>query len=350
MNVLSMRNDSKAAQINQAAKELGYSVSGSSFSRDALFFVYLLCQIIKFRKPKAIIVRYLNDHPNLFRSLFLAFNVITTLALARIFKIKILWFLHNVDRETTVNFPRITSFLRFFVGRFSEVIFVTDPLLVPIAQELHPQWANKIDFITFGLRNDKRDISTDAELMNVLLSLQGYRKHGGKVLFCPTGAGEKYSHIAQSVNLCNMASKNNLNYKIVVVGNLTNYLKLNPELKSSIYNHENIILLNKYIKYDAIEISSLIDIYWRSLSDQSVSFTLYEAASVKKPILTLDEGFLGVAIEKYKLGAALNLDMKNLKVCHERLLKWNDESAAEFLANHSWNLTAKKIKCYLEAS
>lgn len=347
LEVLSMRGDSKAEQINQAAKEFGYSVNSSPFNRDVLFFVFLLWRILSFKKPCAVLVRYLNDHPIFFRSLLLALNVVAVVFLCKMFKVRIIWILHNVDGETVENYPAIISFLRRVVGACSKVIFVTDPLLIPVAKEIHPQWADKIDFITFGVRTDKRDTSTDTELLAILLSLQEYRKRGGTVLFCPTSSGDKYSHIENAARLCDVAKKNNISYKVLIVGDLTSYLKSKPELKRSLEGHGDIILLNRYVTYESSKVAAFIDGYWRSLTDQSVSFTLYEAASTRKPVLTLNEGFMGVAIKEYKMGSVLESDMANFKDCHARILRWEDGFAVQFLEKHSWRVAARKINKYL---
>lgn len=347
LKIVSMRNDSKVAQISQAAEELGFSITGSRFDRGVFFFVYLFFLVVNRKKPSAVIVRYLNDHPILIRSLLLALNIIFVIFICRIFKIKVFWFLHNVDSETTVNFPAVTYFLRKLVGDSSSVIFVTDPLLVAVAKGIYPQWMDKIDFITFGVRKDKQKISTDVELMEILSDLQKHRLQGGKVLFCPTAAGDKYSHIASSKKLCDMARKNGVNYKVLMVGDLARYLESDSVLKQDLVGHEDIILLNRYVEYDADVVSGFIDAYWRSLSDQSVSYTLYEAASVNKPVLTLKKGFIGYAIDVYRLGAALDMSMKNFNECHRAISSWDAASALSFLGEHSWEVAARQINKYL---
>jgi hypothetical protein len=252
-----------------------------------------------------------------------------------------------VDKETQENFPRITRFLRLLVSRFSFVIFVTDPLLVPIARRYFPKVQQKIDYITFGLPPQGTRQNTDKELLSLLkdLSLKEGREYS--VLFCPTGSGDKYLHISNAVKLLNCAKNNGIKYKIVIAGQLDSYLNKRPRLMQELLDHPDIFLFSNYINYDSIFVSNYIDAYWRSLKDQSVSFTLYEAALVKKPILTISDGFMGAAVEKYSMGAVLDLNFSNIKTAHQKLMHWNKDDADIFLESHSWDLAAKQISKHI---
>lgn len=343
IKVFSMRNDDKSNFLDIYSNKYGVEILGSYFKRDGLFFVFFIIELLRFNKPKAVIFRYLNDHYSILRTVFLAVNIVLTTIICRFFAIKIIWVLHNVDRETHENYPKITKFLRVLLGNMSAKIFVTDPLLLSFASNKYPMWRDKFDFITFGIRDDKFNLKTDDELLTVLKELAQYREAGGYILFCPTAGGDKYNHLTKTPDLMEKARKLGLCYKVVIVGNIKAYLEKNKKLAKELIKDNDVIVIDRYMKYDADEVSGYIDFYWRSLSDQSVSFTLYEAASVEKPIITLEGGFMSSAVKHYKMGVVLSRDLNNLMDQHVFLLNWEKENASNFLASHSWDIAARKL-------
>lgn len=341
--VFSMRTDVKAKLLNDAGQKYGLSVSGSDYKRNSLFFVFLIKNILKNNFPHAVLFRYFNDHKNMIHSFFLAFNVIFSALLCVLFKIKIFWILHNVDKETSEHYPSIIRFLRKFVGDRATSIYVTDPLLVPVAKKLYPNWSLKIDYITFGSNPQKANLVTNSELLKVLHELNVNKLKNEFVIFCPSAPGDKYTHLQYADKLITSMKKIGVNYKVIIVGNLAEYLRINKDLKIKLVNNSDIVLFENYTSYNLDDIAPFIDFYWRALSDQSVSFTLYEAASIKKPVITLAEGFMMEAIIEYKMGSVCDFEMSNVSYVHESLLRWDEQSAINFLNNHSWEIGVKKI-------
>lgn len=343
--VLSMRSDMKTKFLNEKGSRFGLSLYSSTYKRNALFFLFLLKEIIFLKKPDAVIFRYFNDHVNLIRSVLLAFNVFFTLCLCKVFKVKVFWFLHNINKETHEYYPNIIKAQRCLVGRHSSVIFVTDPLLIPVAKRYYPEWSSKFDFITFGAPNlsfSAQD-TTDKEVIDLLKALKSKKRDNSFLLFCPTGAGDKYTHLHKATLLVNEAEKLGLDYKVVILGDLKGYLNQNPELAASLFSNDSITVFDDFRYYKAEDIEPYVDFYWRSLNDESVSFTLYEAASIKKPILTLNEGFMATAIDRYEMGTVLSLDMSNLAEAHASLLTWKSSKASEFFDSHSWSISVGNI-------
>jgi len=346
--ILSMRNDVKVKLLNEAGIQQGVEFVGASNNRNSMFFLFLLKRVFSFKKPDAVVVRYLNDHPRLLHSLLIALSVCLSLLICSVFRIKVFWILHNVDKETDENYPRLTKLLRCMVGKKASVIFLTDLLLVRVAEELYPEWRGKFDYITFGVVGAAAK-RTDERLLTVLRELSE-SPHVGKVLFCPTSAGDKYTHIHAAPKLVRAAKELGLNYKVVLVGDLKSYFKLNPKLEKELRGSGDIIILDERISYVPEEIAPYIDFYWRSLADQSVSFTMYEAACVERPLLTLQEGFMGHAVAEYEMGAVLLSDMSNLSDCDVKLGNWRGGSAARFLDEHTWDFAVTQFKKYLVGS
>lgn len=341
-----MRADDKAYQLNIAAKKYCYSIDASPYKRNVLFPLFLFSKIIKNRRPDAVIVRYLNDTQSLLRSFFSMLSVFVVIFTSKLFRIKIIWLLHNVDKETNENYPNLIKAKRMVVGKFASMIFVTDPLLVTVATKKYPGWKDKIDYITFGLRS--RNSKTDSKFFNKKL-IDFMRKNSAKrvlIGFCPTSAGDKCIHIHNAAQLIEKANAVNVEVRLVICGDLSAYLRANPRLKEEL-NHEQIYLVDEYVQYNPLDISPYIDFYWRSLSDESVSYTLYEAATIKKPILTLSYGFMGRAVAYYKLGAVLNKHMGNMESTLDELTNWDEQAAHSFLESHTWDNAARKIRKHL---
>lgn len=346
--ILSMNFDDKIENIKKELKKHGILIEKPFFKKPALFSISLLIYAIYKKKPKAIIIRYLNDHKLLTKSILLFLSRLSTIFICYLFRIDVFWILHNVDKETTEFFPKLTKFTRKLLGNSAKVILVTDPLLVKTAQEKYPNWKERIDYITFGEREPKKEKSTDIRLLDIFEKISNIKKNNDLTLFCPTSPGDKYIHLHFTSKLIENAKINNLNYRVVIVGGIKEYLDINPELERSL-SDENIYLLSENITYNIEDIEPYIDAYWRAMSDQSISYTLYEAASRKIPILTLNTGFLTEAITKYNLGSSLELDFSNFKQSHDKIKSWDKINAKLFLKSHSWQLAAHRLARNLES-
>src|SRR5699024_8510188 len=145
--------------------------------------------------------------------------------------VKIIWFLHNVDKESNENYPKISKFSRKLIGQNSRSIFVMDSLLVPIAEKLYPKWSNKIDYITFGKRSVKQYNESNVKLISILKNLKKNKNKNELILFCPTSGGEKYSHIFEAPKLSQFAISQNISLKIIISGDLSKFLNKNKKLK-----------------------------------------------------------------------------------------------------------------------
>src|SRR5690606_13593977 len=108
--------------------------------------LFLIKQIIK-KKPKAYVLRYLNDYPSFGKTLVRTASEVILILSCILFRIEIFWICHNIDRESDMYHPIMTNFRRKIVSFFSKKIFVTDELLVRKAIEVFPKHACKIESI-----------------------------------------------------------------------------------------------------------------------------------------------------------------------------------------------------------
>src|SRR5699024_4397495 len=118
--------------------------------------------------------------------------------------------------------------------------------------------------------------------------------------------------------------------------------------RENLINNKNIVYLNKFVNYDSEVVGRFIDFYWRGLNDQSISYSLYEAATVNKPTLALNVGHVANDVKEYRLGAVVDRDMSNLKASLQELFSWSETHAVSFLKNHTWDGSASKLKIALE--
>lgn len=348
-NVYCMINDDKTQNLKEAAIRYGINISVSPYM-SILFPFFLVKSILKRCKPEAIIVRYLNDKKSFFLSLLFFLSRQLTFSISRFFNIKIIWFCHNVDKETSEHYPYLIKKNRDYLCRYSERIFVMDELLMPLAHKQFPDCMSKIDYINFGVRksNYRRVQNTDEnELISTLKSLNAIKNENTIVGFCPTNYGKKYLHIDYSAALISSAKKEGVDLYILLVGDLKGYINSRADIKDEIERCSNLIIVDKFIDYDATNVANYIDFYWRGLSDQSISYSLYEAATQKKPTLALDVGFISKAVKEYQLGEVISLDMVNCLEKITSLKRWDAQHAEVFLAKNSWENAVIKLKSAL---
>jgi glycosyltransferase involved in cell wall biosynthesis len=346
--LLSMRNDDKVAKLSAAGEEFSFKIISSPYKWNVLFPVFFIIFSIKNCKPNGIIVRYLNDSNNLVRSCILFMSLLLTIGLAVILRVRIFWFLHNIDKESEEHFPLMIKVQRKLVGDLSYVIFVMDPLLIKIAKHKYPKWQNKFDYISFGARATYSGLKTNDEFLNHKFIDFVANNSEDKVFigFCPTAPSEKCVHLNYARSLVEHASNNGITIKLIVFGDLKNFLQENPQLAKDL-THKQIYLLDRFIEYNPGELAKYFDFYWRSLSDESISYTLYEAATIAKPIISMDIGFVGKAVEYYKLGFTINLNFTDLSSAFCKLKSWDRGAAQLFLESHSWENAGRRISMHL---
>ena len=90
----------------------------------------ILKQFFAGERVHVFVFRYLNDNKHLRVTLEYVIRDLLTIILCKLTNIKILWILHNIDKETIVHFPLICKIRRAIVSLVSKRVLVTDPLLM----------------------------------------------------------------------------------------------------------------------------------------------------------------------------------------------------------------------------
>jgi glycosyltransferase involved in cell wall biosynthesis len=105
------------------------------------------------------------------------------------------------------------------------------------------------------------------------------------------------------------------NIKVIIAGEQTNDIKLhlkNKLSKSLIQNNRLIIDSGfKNYKEEAI-LFATTDVVWVAYNDNfnGSSAVLYQAGSVKKPVITSNKGLIGAINDKYRIGFSVNINDK----------------------------------------
>lgn len=314
-------------------------------------------RLLSFGKDKAVVFRYLNDRKSFFHSLFFLLSDVLTCALSWLLGVKRIWILHNVDHESSANYKSMVQLRRILVSNCVSRILVTDPLLIESAKAVMPKHANKIDYVTFGeyklglIKKNHTQVeeSIDHHSKNYLLSdfdevlqlLANQRDEYDHIGFCGGKYSKKRTNFHKIPNLIEASKENDLRLLLVVISNMKR--SDNEHLYDFMKKSPDVMFFNSLIDLDEFRLSPLIDFYWSGYSDISIPYTLYTAATVAKPIISIDTGILPLMVKEYQLGLVLENDFRNIKEC---LIYTEDKTTFEFdkfLQTHSWQTAGSQI-------
>lgn len=347
--IIMQKNDKKALMLKSVALKYEnvdiYPVPGS-----AVWIPYaIIKQIYKRKKtPSALVYRYLNDYPSLIKTIIRLFAEVIGVIICLVLKVNIVWICHNVDRESSMNYPGITCLRRKLLVNFAKVILVTDPGLMPYAKQYLN--CNKIDYITLGPARHNNSTLHFKEVLNGIKKFIDYHKSiVGKdkellIGFCSGTINWKTAQFELIPILLRESALSNYHICLIVIGPLKEYYHdKNPDLLSYLQQEDKVFIYDKYLEVDEGIIASSIDFYWRSYSDLSVPLSLYNAVDLKKPMLVYGSGYLQEIIKKHSLGAVINKDFSNLEKALKLVESWDSSFGDKYLESHNWVVAAKRL-------
>lgn len=343
IKVIIQKDDFKSKQWAKNAKKLGVSIIPLSGS--PLYTPLKLVETIAVDfKPDYYVVRYLNDYNSLLKTLIRYFSELLSVLICKVFAIRLIWICHNVDKESNENYPRITYLRRNLFKKSSYKIFVTDELLIDKAIEVLSVRNEKVDFVTFG-KTDVINAGTGDEIAENFIKKIKQKNKTSKILvtLCAgTPNNEKYLHFSQLPHLIDNAKKNEITIVAIIAGNWDSSVYSDNLLK--IYkSYEGIYVFEEFTTFSSSFIKNYIDFYFRGYSDYSVPFTVYEAASHKKPILAINEGFLPNLILQNDLGQVISKNFSDFSF-NMFDLQVSEDACETFLQSHNWSLLGIKLK------
>lgn len=343
MYALIQDDDVKSQEIARHISDIDlYRMKGSPIKIP----VYIISQILKRKKrPKAIILRYLNDSESFIKSFIRFITDMITVIMAKIMRVKLIWICHNVDKESKEYYPFLVKIRRRIVSLLSERILVTDKYLMKHASRFLKVDQSKVNFITFGMSNTLTNLDIDDDVHKKIIHFIGSENEKNTYVgFSIGNPNPKVLHPFYTDMFIKKGAEYGVNIKIVLGGPLSGFIKkYDFNTYKKLLSNPNVLFLDGNIKLNESYISQFIDFYWRVYDDYSVPFTVYNAAHLKKPILTMNKGFLKEMILGYDLGCVLENDMSNLLDTMNLLNKDRTKKFNEFVETHNWSVGAKQL-------
>lgn len=318
-------------------------------NRDQRFFSHIKIIVNGFfRKNRvhAFIFRYLNDHKSLYESSLYLLRDILIISLCKLLRVKILWILHNIDRETVQNYPLMILLRRKFVHLASKKVLVTDPNLFQVAAEYGIK-EKKIDWLCFGRPTREQADQKNIDLKRQISSFKNRLENNGEkkvyLGLCVSKPAKKKLHYLMADSIVGATRSDTAIVGLVMMGDFPEGQEY-EDAKQRIKESPHILFIDDSFKVNEAYISNQIGFFYRSLIDQSVPFTLYISAHLKKPIVTHDYGSLPLLIKKEKLGVILDSNEKDIpgKIAGHVDL-WSPKGADEFLKNRTWDIAAQQL-------
>jgi len=343
------KDDIKSKKWRKAAASFGIDVIAQNGSaiRGPLF---LFKTVLQAKKPDGYIIRYLNDYPSFSKTIIRTCSEICLLITCWMLQIKLFWICHNVDKETDRNYPSISNFRRKLVSRFCERMFVTDTLLEEKASHIFYKYQNKVDSISFGKIDVRTEGNGDNESVQFLARQKRESLKRGRKFISVLCAGApnnpKYLHFEYLIEFIDKSK--DVGYDIgVVVAGAWDSSERSQNLLTSYKNHSNNLVFEKYTSFSSSFIINNIDCYFRGYDDYSVPFSVYEACSLSKPVLAMDNDFLPTLIRHYKIGQVVDMEFSNIETVLERLLDLDQYEFETFLKQNNWSVFAKRLLPFL---
>lgn len=344
--ILFFLNDFKTHQWGKELKKFNYEV----VSTGNRFFSHLgILTSGYFRKQpiRAFIFRYLYDSHSLYESSLFLIRDVLIILLCILLRVKIFWILHNIDRETQQYYPLLIRLRRKIISAVSRKIFVTDVHLVEVAINYGFN-QKKIDWLCFGKPVREIPDQKNINLNKQISAFREFLRHNGSpricLGLCVSEPAKKKTHYLSADSIVGKSTKPDGEcVGLIMIGN---YPKGREFERAKLRSMDSpyILLIEDSFPVNEPFISDNIDFFYRSLNDQSVAYTLYVAADIKKPVITHQHGALPVIIEREKLGFTITENEEDIPGrIAECISSWSSEGAKKFLKERSWKIGAKRL-------
>lgn len=312
--------------------------------------LHVLSLLVRGRRVRGYVFRYLNDYPSLARTLLRLLSELAVVVMVRIVGGSIFWIAHNVDQESCCYYKKLSEFRRRTVSSVARCVFVTDPLLERAARQ-RMRGVRNLGWMCFGR---PAQLPPNEATRRLREEARGLRKkleqnHPGKKVYiglCVSAASPKCRHFLTICQFLDAREREGTIVGMVVVGALS---EIDDErfrqAQADMLAHERISLIAEAIPVREPYLADQIDFFYRALDDLSVSYSLYVAAAVRKPMITEDGTFLGEMVATYGLGAvARGAQRMGPGWLEAQLAEWSPHAADSFLESRSWKVAAERFK------
>lgn len=294
-------------------------------------------------KPVAVCFRYLNDYPSLLKSLVRLLTDLSTVYIALLFRVRILWISHNVGKQTEEYFPRLVHVRVRAVIRHAKHIFVTDPLLVGLAARAYNIETERFATICFGAPPIDRGRGEKDQMAFIHEALQWRRRILRKdesahfAIWIGSFAEKTCSGIRAMRGLHAISKRVGTPVYFIVVGPTIEQLnnELGPPYQGQkaapfVFSSNGPLSLSPHLW------AEIAEFVWRPLSDLSVPYTAYCAAEARLPYFCEPKTFLAEFLTVHGLGGGLEQSEDGVRRALTLARQWAPKYADEFLNAHSW--------------
>lgn len=321
------------------------AVSGSPI----LSPLFVAAQLFRGKRVSTYVFRYLNDYRSLTKTLLRFGAEVLTVAIARIAGGRVLWILHNVNSESVCFHPRLGRMRRWIVGASSHAVLVTDPIILERARSVLPGH-KRITWTCFG-EPDVQPANEDTQRVEAAmreLRIRLKNCHPDKRVYigiCVSAPSAKCSHLLRACSFVDRYSFGSVVVGIVVVCDIRQLADEQfRRAAEQMQEHDHIVLIDEHLVVRERHLVGEIDFFYRAINDISVSYTIYVAAAVQKPILSEAGSFMADFVALYRLGGvaeAWSLTGENW--LESTLTAWDPAAAAKFLEERSWDIAARQL-------
>lgn len=349
--ILFFLNDFKTHQWGKELKKFNYEVV-STGNRFFSHLGILTSGFFKKQPIEAFIFRYLYDSVSLYESSLYLIRDMLIVLLCKLLRVKIFWILHNIDRETQQYYPVLIRLRRKIISAASKTIFVTDIHLVEVARN-HGFEQEKIDWLCFGKPATQIPNQKSINLNKQISAFREFLREDGSskicLGLCVSEPAKKKMHYLNADSIVGKTPKTGYTcVGLIMIGNYPEGMEF-ERAKQRAIDSPYILLIEDSFPVNEPLIAGNIDFFYRSLSDQSIAYTLYVAANVKKPVFTHQKGALPRLIKKENLGFTIHNNETDIPgFINKSVSLWQPDGAEQFLKRRTWETGAARLIQVLE--
>jgi len=342
--VLMQTHDLKARKWAKSARGYGLEINPVAYSM-IYSPVLLLGKVIRGRRPKAFVFRYLNDYSSFTKTCLRYIAEWLLVHICKLFSIEIHWICHNVDRESLEHHPAITKRRRTMLLNNVKTVFVTDERLVEPARSHLGASENKLDWVCFGkLRQSyDRESVTGKEIREFMSEHRKGETAALAGLWVGVPFSGKKQHALEMIPRI-VERDDSLPIVMIVVGPLSeNVDTVGRSVIDGLETNERVLLVDRYVDVRREPAVEEIDFFWKGVGDFSIPLTLYHAMSVGKPLLVPSGGFLSRYVVEEGIGWFIEEGAENLTEAMRCVEQWDARRSHDYLRTHSWGRAARRL-------
>jgi glycosyltransferase involved in cell wall biosynthesis len=299
------------------------------------------------RRVHVFIFRYLNDKKYLRVSLELLFRDVLTILVCLLTNTRIIWIMHNIDRETHEYFPSIIKVRRALVKYSSRKILVTDPNLIEYAIQCGVR-REKLDWICFGVPLHLKPVERDIDLRNRIVE---FKKNLYKTGFrnivtglCASTMAPKKTHYLHADSIVGKTGDDPGSCVVLILIGKFPEGDVFEAARRKAMESPYILFFDETFPVNEPSLTDQIDFFYRSLSDYSIAYSIYVASDLDKPVITHKIGALADLVQRENIGFVIPDNETDIPGFIFRSVRSGDmHSAGNFLATRSWEKGASKL-------